>query len=1095
MGRVVSLGIPGIDRRARYLLGLSALAVVAYVVSVAVRPVASSYLPVDGFGVAAFEMLMAGLCVWRGVPGRGSPAQRHILLLGAAAAVWALGDLVLTLESVGGVDPPTPSAADGFYLAFFPLCYLGLMLVVRRGNTASMFTAALDGVIAALGVAALAAAFMFTPVLHVAGGDVASASTNMAYPLGDVLLLSLAIGSLPVMPKAFRPFLVIVGVAQAVNAVGDAFNLLGPDSWFGALANAAAWPISLFTLAAAAWTLPLENRRRPADRRGLDRSPGFVLPVLGSLASLGVLLGEIAGEVRTAAISFATATLVFAGLRLTLAVREAQALKSARFRSLIDKAWDLILVAEENMKVVYVTPSCERILGLVPESLHGTDLMGSVHPDDRDHFDSLRSQSESSFEVRMRHADGGWRTIAWNAANLLDDPSVGGYVLNGADVTGVHLAAEELVSARDAAVSASQAKSQFLATMSHEIRTPMNGVIGLTDLLLQTSLDREQTELASGVKVSAENLLVIINDILDFSKIEAGKMHLEEAAIDLAELVDDVGRILAEPAHRKGLELIVDVGPDVPSDLLGDRVRLQQILLNFGSNAVKFTSAGEVVIRLSALHASAERVAIRFEVKDQGIGISEDVQARLFQAFSQADSSTTRRFGGTGLGLAISRQLVEMMDGRIGVVSEPGAGSTFWFEVSLGRDDQGVGEEGGDDRGATPDLTGLRALVVDDNETNRKILVRQLSSWGLEPVEAVDAFAALEEAAAAVAHGRPFDIGVIDLNMPEMDGIELAARLKSEETTAGITLLLLSSSGERFSAAESHLRGFATTLTKPVRASELFDRLIANVSGAPSPVVAPPPAVDGRLKGVVLLVEDYKMNQLVASKVLEKLGYRHVVANHGLEALAAMAEARFDAVLMDCEMPEMDGYAATAAIRRLEGDGPRTPIIAMTAAAMEGDREKCLAAGMDDYISKPIRVEVVAATLEKWVGPRAAPVDQPLDNGQLETLRSLDDGAGLVLAEIVGEFLAGAGLTREELSVALAGRDATTAARAAHKLKGASANVGAARLATVCSEIEVGCLAGDVDGAADHSRRLADEFDRATEALRSTVRGVVSCAS
>jgi two-component system sensor histidine kinase/response regulator len=1083
----------------RFVFAISGLTVAGYLTSVIVRPTGSNFLPVDGFGVATFEALMAVSCLLAGRAFLSRVRRPGMsvtpLVLGLASLSWSVGDLVLAIESVGGRQPSVPSVADVFYMGFFPLCYFGLMLLVRRANTASFLATSLDGLVAGLGVAALSAAYLFSSVLDAAHHNVAAAAAGLVYPLGDVLLLSLAVGCLSVMPRPYRRFLGVVAVAQATNALGDTFNLLSPDSHLGYVANAVAWPISLLAIAVAVWVLPNETERRP-----MERHAGFVLPIFGSLASMVVLTTATVGHVRPVAVGLATATIFVAGVRLAMSVREAQALKSARFHSLIDQAWDLIIVLEADFRVAFVTPSAERVLGYPVAQLFGMAVRDIVHPADADSFlRGLRGlpaggSGSDPVESRIRCEDGRWRIIAWHAANLLADASVNGYVLNGRDVTDIREASEQLVAARDAALSASRAKSQFLAIMSHEIRTPMNGVIGLTDLLMQTELDREQTELASGVKVSAENLLVIINDILDFSKIEAGKLQLEEANVDLATVLDDVGRMLAEPAHRKDLELIVDVHPDVPSAVLGDKVRLQQILLNFGSNAVKFTNTGEVIIRLFVLHQNAERVALRFEVEDRGIGISEEVQARLFQAFSQADSSTTRRFGGTGLGLAISRQLVELMGGKLGVISAPGEGSTFWFEISLRQTDTAAVPLADPIYG----LDGLRALVVDDNATNRMILSRQLLSWGIVSVEALDGFQAIELANHAAASGRPFDIGVIDLNMPGMDGIELAGQLKSDPKTANTTLFLLSSSGERLGAAESHLRGFATTLTKPVRSSELFDCLISNVRSEPTAGVRSYPKGDSGMneaRGVVLLVEDNKMNQLVATKVLEKLGYTFDVANHGREAVEALAGKSYDAVLMDCEMPEMDGYQATAAIREMEGERRHTPIVAMTAAAMAGERERCIAAGMDDYLTKPIRIELLASVLEKWTQADVPAGDGSIDQEQIDALLSLDDGVGNVFAEIVAEYLAQSVDARNELHRALGVREAHTVASVAHTLKGSSANVGAASLASICSEIEVLSRRGELSHAGDLIDSFDSEFARAMESLHEIARRSEQCAS
>jgi two-component system, sensor histidine kinase and response regulator len=1109
------LGVGSIGKRVRGAFVVSSAIALAFLISLIVRSAGSYYTPVDGWGVDVFELLMGAICIgryfeksWRSSSSRGRTLP---LVLGAAIISWAVGDVAITIESLGGASPSTPSVADGFYLCSYPLFFVAFILVIRRGNSRSVLATSLDGIIAGLGVATLFAAFAFSSVVRIAGGGILSTATSTAYPVGDLLLFCLAIGGLAILPKEYRRFLVIASCALAVNAVGDSYNLLQPNSKVGYITNAAAWPISLLLFAIAAWIQPANAKVQlsKAESAGTEKAAGFAFPVLGALTSVAVLLTASIGHIGRPAVAIATATIFVAGLRLTFTIREAQALNSARFRSLIDNAWDLIVVTEADFKVAYVTPSSQRVLDYAPEDLQGNAVTDIVHPDDTNtmvapmRLLNEKTAETAAFETRVRHRNGVWRTIAWTATNLLGDPSVRGYVLNGTDVTEARHAAEDLAAARDGALMASKAKSEFLSTMSHEIRTPMNGVIGLTDLLLETTLDRDQEELATGVKVSAENLLAIINGILDFSKVEAGKLELEEVVLSVPEIADNVGRILAEGAHSNGIELLIDVHPDVPSALLGDVVRIQQVLLNLGSNAVKFSAEGEVIIRVAVLHEDTERVALRFDVIDSGIGIALEDQQRLFSAFAQADSSTTRKFGGTGLGLAICRQLVELMGGTLGLTSAPGEGSTFWFELSLLRAGEAATVQTDVEHRS---LIGLRALIVDDNATNRKILRRQLVSWGVESVDACDAYEALSFIATAVDNGRTFDIGVIDLNMPGMDGIELAGALKADPDTAAMKLFLLSSSGTRLGPAETHLRGFAASLTKPVRSSELFDCLITNLNSDAPPLPAVPTLTHQpevlEMKGTILLVEDNKMNQLVGSKVLSKLGYEFRIANNGIEAVSAIQEGSYAAVLMDCQMPEMDGYEATAEIRRIEGATRHTPIIAMTAAAMEGDREACIDAGMDDYITKPVREAAVASVLEQWavrpVSDGAETTDDatsvndehlddglpaPLDQSQIELLRSLDEDDGSLLAEIIDQYLTQTVEGRKELVRLMDGGDPRGLERAAHTIRGASANVGAKELAAICAEMEAQGRFEQLEGIAELMERFDHEFVRVQDAL------------
>ncbi len=693
---------------------------------------------------------------------------------------------------------------------------------------------------------------------------------------------------------------------------------------------------------------------------------------------------------------------------------------------------------------------------------------------------------------------------------------------------------EQLEKAKNAAEAASRAKSAFLATMSHEIRTPMNGVLGMTEMLLATGLTEAQRNYTTLVKRSGEHLLVIINDILDFSKIEAGKLTIEYINFNLWDLLDDIHNVYTPQAAGKGIGFDFDIANDIPVAICGDPNRLRQIMANLLGNAIKFTEQGRILARVRVAGEDTQSVMLRFEVHDTGIGITREARARLFEAFSQADDSTTRRYGGTGLGLAISKQLVELMGGAIGVDNAPQRGSIFWFTVSF--DKRRVDPDAPDAPGhCRHSLEGLRVLVVDEQEESREDLAQQLVAWRARADSAASAAAGYERLLSAAKAGRPYDAAVVDMEMTHTSGLALAASIKGDAAARATHLVLLSPERLAADPVQRRAAGVAYQLVKPARAADLYACLAAcaarlhapapaagvNAAGPVSaaatalPAAAARPAPRARARRV-LLAEDNPVNVEVAKAMLESLGIEATCARNGQEALDAVRAGGFDAVLMDCQMPVMDGFAATAAIRRLEREAGRArtlPVIAITANALQGDREACLAAGMDDYLSKPFTQQQLAAIIGRWVamplaatahhedgtlrGPLRPPAALPpeaveviqreaVNRVALDNIRALSrDGGDALVQKVIKAYLGDTPRHLVTLREAVDGLDAGSVRRVAHSLKSASANVGAVRLATLCKELEQLGRADSVDGAGRILTDMEHEFQTVRHSLHA----------
>ena len=1018
-------------------------------------------------------------------------------MLSVATLVWFGGMVAWTYFGLTRDHLyPFPSIADVGFIGYAIPATAALFLFPRPPATlVSKLHTLLDGGVIAGTVLFISWATVLGPAYRSSDQDSMGQLTGTSYPVVDVIIISLVLVLGIRRPVGDRLRWFCMGGGLAVLAFTDSVYVrLVFDGVTGSTGSplAIGWMLAFALIATAPFVPRSPSAEKDKHRYavGLELLPYAPVVVAILIAGYVVMDGTYPVQLGIGIVSLILLIvrqilIVIENVTLTRGLADQVAARTAELEGLgaiVTSSSDAIIGSTPDGKIVSWNPGAERIFGYQAEETIGKDKGFMVPEEAREANDSAHALvwdggESHSFETERTRSDGEIVQVAMTISPIWSDGGVRGLATIAQDISKRSAAEAQLRSAQEAALEATRLKSEFLATMSHEIRTPMNGVIGLTGLLLDTTLDSTQRQYAQGVKSAGESLLLLINDILDFSKLEAGRINLEMESFDPRSLIDEVAGLLAEGARRKNLELIAYCLPDVPELLIGDAGRIRQILLNLLSNAVKFTAAGEIAIRVHRVEdktALADgQFVIRFEVQDTGIGVEESDHERLFESFAQADASTTRRFGGTGLGLAISRRLTEAMGGNIGVVSTPGAGSTFWFTLPLSGTQAAPAP-------AASLLDELRVLVVDDNATNRLVLQSQLGSWRMSTEAVEDGDAALKRLLAAAKSGKPFDIAVLDMCMPVVNGIDLAEAISKHPELSGTRLILLTSIGQidrdRLAAA-----GVSEWLTKPVRSSALYDRLMHLMSDSEAAPVLEPihsrtvqlqePDSDQTPSPRILVVEDNAVNQLVAESMLLKLGYRVDLVGDGAEAVKATSHETYAAVLMDCHMPVMDGFEATRAIR--SRDTAHLPIIAMTAGALSEDRERCRAAGMDDYLAKPVDLKLLQTTLLRWVHTpgvpapavaavstapsvaevRAAEPREVVDPARLEMLRGLGpaDGWG-VLPAATAAFLGG--VPADIAAIRVAVERGIGLHDAAHKLKGAAANIGADGVAALCGELE-----------------------------------------
>jgi PAS domain S-box-containing protein len=773
-------------------------------------------------------------------------------------------------------------------------------------------------------------------------------------------------------------------------------------------------------------------------------------------------------------------------------------LTTAQLNGILSIADDAIICVDSDQKIILFNQGAERVFGWTSDEIYGRELNlllpPRYHAGHGYHMASFDRSGQSARKMAERRAifairKDGTEFPAEASISKLQAEGGSIYTVILRDISVRKAYERELELAKEKAEAAMQAKSMFLANMSHEIRTPLNAVIGMTSLLLNTHIDDEQRDYAETIRASSEVLLTIINDILDYSKIEVGKLDIERQPFDLRRCVEESLDLLSPSAGEKDINLAYFIDDSVPAALVGDVTRLRQILVNLLSNSIKFTHRGEVVVSVTARVIDDNRHEVEFSVKDTGIGIPDDRLSELFQVFTQVDASTTRKYGGTGLGLAISKRLAEVMGGRMWVESALGLGSTFSFSVVAEASGSQLAQSFLQERSSS--LAGKRVLIVDDNSTNRRILIKQSLLWGMVPSAAASAIEALD----FVRHGHAFDVGILDMSMPEMDGLGLALEIRKYRDAHALPLIMLTSVAHRPRDTKMAQVQFSAYLNKPIKPTALFDALLQAMliepQRAPAPRVRPQnDKLAEALPLKILVAEDNTVNQKVVQQLLAHLGYRADVVASGVEVLDALERQNYDVVLMDVQMPEMDGLEATRRLRaRFPEGSPR--VIAMTANAMPGDREKCLAAGMDAYISKPVELDDIRAVLLRVAAPPGAEEQEStdvIDRRRIDQLIELQDENNPTLAsDIIRLFINDSPKHLSNIQAALSEQNAEALVSVAHRFLSSIENLGAQRMRKHCMALEERGREGRLDDADILLDGLRREFDIARQHLLGLV--------